>query len=174
MPMIADYRLNEARDAARMLASMTLDGLRSRDPAGARGNAINNMYRLLQGYRSHGFCGLMTSADRSVGDMKLALDETFAAVFGGVDPGAAIEGMKGVLRMVAYPVAGESPDPEDMACAERFFSAFLGNLDRVRVLAAPEMLDRKFSVVREGGESDARYQSRSELFGLLRESAMQG
>ena len=40
-----------------------------------------------------------------------------------------------------------------------------------RVLAAPDMLDRKLIVTREDGESDARYQSRCALFDTLLENA---
>jgi hypothetical protein len=40
-----------------------------------------------------------------------------------------------------------------------------------RVVAAPGLLKRKLTVVRRDGESDERYQSRRELFGLLRNHA---
>lgn len=40
-----------------------------------------------------------------------------------------------------------------------------------RVLAAPGMLDQRSAAVREDGESDLRYQSRSALFDLLAERA---
>jgi len=143
MPMMAAYEQNDARDAARLLATRTLEGLRGPVPARSLANAINNMYRLLQGYRSHGFYGyveqarsedegsmtsLLTSSDRNVGDLKHALDETFESVFHDEDPGAAIDRMKDVLRLAAYPVAGESPDPAEVARADRFFSALLDNL----------------------------------------------
>lgn len=143
MPMMAAYEQNDALDAARLLAVRTLEGLRCRDVGMSHGNAINNMYRLLQGYRSHGFYGyseearpedegamtsLLTTSDRNVADLKHALDETFDSVFRGVDPGEAIDGMKGVLRMVAYPAAGEDPDPEEVARAERFFAVLLDHL----------------------------------------------
>jgi len=55
MPMMAAYEQNDARDAARLLASMTLEGLRHDRNDALVGNAINNMYRLLVGYRAHGF-----------------------------------------------------------------------------------------------------------------------
>jgi hypothetical protein len=143
VPMMAAYEQSDARDAARLLATRTLEGLRCRDPAGSLGNAIDNMYRLLQGYRSHGFFGyveqarseeegsmtsLLTSSDRNVSDLKRALDDTFKSVFQDLDPGTAIDGMKRVMRIAAYPEAGESPDPAEVARAERFFSVLLDNL----------------------------------------------
>ena len=142
MPMMAAYEQNDARDAARLLASRTLEGLSRSDPERSLGNAINNMYRLLQGYRSHGFLGyveqarsedegsmtsLLTSSDRNVGDLKHALDETFATVFQG-DAGAAIDAMKDVLRMAAYPEWGKNPDPAEVDRAKRFFSVLLEKL----------------------------------------------
>jgi hypothetical protein len=42
------------------------------------------------------------------------------------------------------------------------------------VVAAPGMLDRKLTVVRQAGESDARYQARQELFDFLVETAKGG
>lgn len=143
MPLMAAYEQNDARDAARLLAIRTFEGLERSDPTPTVGNAINNMYRLLQSYRSHGFYGyleqgrsedegsttsLLTSSDRHVGDLKRALDETFQTVFQGEDPGTAIDGMKGVLRKAAFPAAGGSPDPKDVARAQRFFSTFLEKL----------------------------------------------
>ena len=71
---------------------------------------------------------LLTSSDRNVGDLKHALDETFASVFQGQDPGAAIDGMKSVLRMTAYPEVGESLDPAEVTRVVRFFEVFLEKL----------------------------------------------
>jgi len=42
---------------------------------------------------------------------------------------------------------------------------------RPRVIAAPELLDRPFTVVREEDDTDASYDSRCELFALLVEAA---
>jgi hypothetical protein len=143
MPLMAAYEQNDARDAARLLATMTLEGLRHdrRDPL--VGNAINNMYRLLQGYRAHGFYGyveerrpddetsmtsLLTSAERNVGELKHALDETFGSVFEGQDPGKAIDDMKVILRMTAYPREGETLDTAEVARVEAFFSTLVDKL----------------------------------------------
>lgn len=143
MPMMAAYEQNDAVDAARLLATRTLEGLRKPSPSPYYGNAINNMYRLLQGYRAHGFYGyvepalsedegsmtsLLTSSDRNVGDLKHALDEAFQRVFHDQDPDSAIDGMKDVLRMVAYPEEGEVPDPEELSKADQFFTVFLERL----------------------------------------------
>jgi hypothetical protein len=144
MPLMAAYEQNDARDAARLLATMTLEGLRDDRHDALVGNAINNMYRLLQGYRAHGFYGyveeqrseedtsmtsLLTSSDRNVGDLKHALDATFGSVFEGQDPGQAIEDMKVVLRMTAYPREGETPDTAEVARAETFFSTLVDKLE---------------------------------------------
>lgn len=143
MPLMAAYEQNDARDAARLLATMTLEGLRHDRNDVLVGNAINNMYRLLQNYRAHGFYGyvegphveeegsmtsLLSSNERNVGDLKHALDETFGSVFNGQDPGKAIDGLKVVLRMIAYPKEGETPDTGEVARADEFFSLLLDKL----------------------------------------------
>jgi hypothetical protein len=73
---------------------------------------------------------LLTASDWNVGDLRRALDESFCLVFPGEDPGTVIDHMKLVLRMVAYPHAGETPDPADVARAEKFFTVLL---DRLKV-----------------------------------------
>lgn len=143
MPMMAAYEQNDARDAARLLASMTLEGLRQDRQDALVGNAINNMYRLLVGYRAHGFYGysegaqaeddgaltsLLTSTDRNVADLKHALDAAFGSAFAGSDPGKAIDEMKVVLRMTAFPREGEHPNVTDVARTETFFTALLDKL----------------------------------------------
>lgn len=143
MPLMASYEQNDARDAARMLATMTLDGLRHTRDASLVGNAINNMYRLLRDYRAHGFYGyveehrvddetsmtsLLTSSERNVGDLKVALDEAFGSVFQGEDPAMVIDGMKQTLRMTAFPKEGDEPNLEEQARLEQFFSTLVDKL----------------------------------------------
>lgn len=141
MPMMAAYEQNDARDAARMLAHRTLAGIRAED--NAAGNAIENMYRLLQGYRSHGFYGygekapsddeaslsLMMSTDRNVGELKLALDHAFVVVFDDADRGAAIDRMKQVFLSSAYPEEGARAEPADREQTEQFLKALLDSLE---------------------------------------------
>lgn len=144
MPLMAAYEQNDARDAARLLASMTLAGLRDNDHGASINNAINNMYRLLVGYRAHGFYGyadhagqedessmtsLRTSSDRNVGDLREALDAAFDTVFVGVDPDQAIEGMKVVLRMKAFPKPNDDPDEQAVERASYFFETLLQKLE---------------------------------------------
>ena len=143
MPLMAAYEQNDARDAARLLVDCTLKGLRHPESAPAAGNAINNMYRLLLGYGSHGFYGyvehprpedegsltsLLTSSDRNVGDLRQALDETFRSVFAGQNPAAAISNMKPVLRMAAFPAGDEKPNPEVVRQPEKFIEVLLERL----------------------------------------------
>lgn len=144
MPLMAAYDQNDARDAARLLATMTLEGLGSGYRGLAVGNAMNNMFRLLQGYRSHGFFGffetapaddevmqtssLLTSVDRNVADLKHALDESFVAVFNGQDPGEAIDDMKVVLRFAAYPSNEDVPDEGDKERTKAFLRTLLEKL----------------------------------------------
>lgn len=143
MPMMAAYEQNDARDAARLLASMTLEGLRHDRNDALVGNAINNMYRLLVGYGSHRFYGycedshseedgaltsLLTSSDRNVADLKLALDAAFGSAFAGSDPSKAIEEMKVVLRMTAFPREDDHPDAAEVARTETFFTTLLDRL----------------------------------------------
>jgi hypothetical protein len=45
---------------------------------------------------------------------------------------------------------------------------------RPRVLAAPGMLDRKFTATRQPDDTDAEYEARCKLFDVLLESAKQG
>lgn len=144
MPLMAAYEQNDARDAARQLAVRTLAGLRGAQHGPGLGNAINNMYRLLQGYRSHGFYGfvdhvhpeeevsmtsLLTSSDRNVGDLREALDQTFHSVCGEQDPANVIDEMKLVLRMVAYPAEGDDVDPGERERLAKFFETLLQNLE---------------------------------------------
>jgi hypothetical protein len=142
--MMAEYEHNDARDSARMLASRTLEGLRHLEKAPEHENAINNMYRLLQGFRSHRFYGyvepvrpegeqtlssMQGSFDRNVGDLKAALEKAFRQAFDGREPGAAIDDIKVVLRAVAYPEPGLSPDPNEVLRTAEFFEVLLDNLD---------------------------------------------
>ncbi len=144
MPLMAAYEHNDARDSARLLASRTLEGLRHRDRAPALENAINNMYRLLQGYRSHRFYGyveqtpsddershssMLRSSDRNVGDLKQALEEAFRSAFADQDPKIAIDGMKVVLQTLAYPEEGSIVDPVEVQRTTRFFEVLLQNLE---------------------------------------------
>ena len=140
--MIDPNQQTDAMETARLLAAKTLEGLR--DPIRADGNAINNMYRLLVNYRSHGFFGcvnqaqmteespvtsLMALSDQNLDDVRQSLDETFGNIFRGEDVGAVTGRLKGVLRAVAYPATGERADPEELVFAERFFSVFANKLE---------------------------------------------
>lgn len=139
MPMMAAYEQNDARDSARLLASMTLEGLDHPDRGPELKNAINNMYRLLNGYRSHGFYGcvdhdasdeqfnaLQASSDRNVGDLREAFEHTFSDVFNGAEPGEAIDAMKGVfLGVVDGQLVAASTD---IARTRQFLKTFLQQL----------------------------------------------
>lgn len=142
--MMAAYEHNDARDSTRLLACRTLEGLRHRDRAPSLENAINNMYRLLQGFRSHGFYGyvehapseeerslsaMLSPSDRNVGDVKHALANAFQSAFGEEDPRCAIDGMRTVLRIVAYPEDGGTLDPAEVERTTRFFEALVQNLE---------------------------------------------
>lgn len=141
MPMMAAYEQNDARDAARMLALRSLAGIRAEDQSA--GNAIENMYRLLQGYRSHGFYGygetspsdddaslsLMTSTDRNVGELKVALDHAFDVAFNHSDLGLAIDRMKQVFLSSAYPDTGAHAEAVDRDQTVRFLTALLDSLE---------------------------------------------
>lgn len=127
-----------------MLASRTLEGLRDYERGPEHENAINNMYRLLQGFRSHRFYGYVEpvlpegeatlssmhgSSDRNVGDLKSALEVAFSKAFAGKEAGAAIDDIKMVLRAVAYPEPGSNLHPGEVRRTTEFFEVLLHNLE---------------------------------------------
>ncbi len=138
MPMMAAYQQNDARDSARLLASMTLEGLNNPKRGQELGHAINNMYRLLNGYRSHSFYGyvdhevredqfssLLANSDRHIGELRAAFDHSFTLVFDGKEPSEAIDAMKSVLQGV---VRDQEVDPVPLGKTKDFFVQFLSCL----------------------------------------------
>ncbi len=138
MPMMAAYEQNDARDSARLLASMTLEGLNDPTRGGELSNAINNMYRLLNGYRSHSFYGyvdhetredqfssLLANSDRHIGELKAAFDDSFSSIFDGKEPAEAIDAMKSVLQGVVRDLPIER---EPLDKTREFFVHFLSRL----------------------------------------------
>jgi hypothetical protein len=143
VPLMAAYEQNDARDSARLLAVRTLEGLEGRHQSELVSNAINNLYRLLIGYRSHGFYGcaepvrsdddvsmtaMLTSTDRNVSDLRSALDKAFESAFGNQDVGRAINHMKVVLRTAAYPADSDLLDQEALVKTKQFLQELLKNL----------------------------------------------
>lgn len=147
MPMMAVHEQNDARNSARLLARMALSGIEDRASAPSMATAMNNMYRLLEGYRSHGFfalddeagqkddyslTSLLPPAERHVGEVKAAFDQTFQVLFQDVPPDAALDSIESVLRFVTYPDKGPEPDVMEVDRAREFFGVFLGNLQQSR------------------------------------------
>lgn len=144
MPMMAAYEQNDARDAARQLASRTLQGLSGTPSTPLMGNAINNMFRLLQSYSAHRFYGfvdpigsdtedamssLLTSTDRNVVDLREALDATFDSYCGeDKDLEEFVDEMRGVLRIIAFPEKNEFIDDDERKRVKAFFETLLSNL----------------------------------------------
>jgi hypothetical protein len=143
VPLMAAYEQNDARDSARLLAVRTLEGLEGRHQSELVSNAINNLYRLLIGYRSHGFYGcaepvrsdddvsmtaMLTSTDRNVSDLRSALDKAFESAFVNQDVGRAINHMKVVLRTAAYPADSDLLDQEALVKTKQFLQELLKNL----------------------------------------------
>lgn len=140
MPMMAVYEQNDARHSARVLAGMTLQELEGRDEI--EETVLLNMFRLLDGFRSHAFYGIedeptpdddfsstsmMPSGERHIGEVRLALENTVEELGGNRDE--LLETVEGVLRFKAYPDLGQAGDNE-LKSTIAFFEALVKNLRR--------------------------------------------
>ncbi len=145
MPITAVHEQNDARGAVRLLATAAKDFIGNAPVALDKEVALNNVYRLLEAYKSNAFFGLeapvvqfpsdtaesltlLPPVERHVEDVRNALDHALRATFGKQSPEEALELVENVLRAIAYPQEHEQPSGDDRRKAKRFFEELIGNL----------------------------------------------
>jgi hypothetical protein len=147
MPIMAAHQRSDARGAARLLAGMALECINNPKVASDQEVALNNVYRLLESYRSDAFFGLepltqqrpqpssekltlVLPMERHVKEVKEALERARAAAFSGQSKDRAIASIEKVLRAVAYPKLKIRPKPSvnDRKQAALFFKKFIEQL----------------------------------------------
>jgi len=144
---MAAHERSDARGAARLLASMALDCIGNPAIAGDQEVALNNVYRLLESYRTNAFFGLespreqpthdaaekltlMPPMERHVKEVRDALEQARAAAFAGKSKDQAVALIEKVLRAVAYPNLKDRPKPsaQDRKKATLFFKKLVEQL----------------------------------------------
>lgn len=140
MPMMAVYEQNDARHSARVLAGMTLQELQGQDEI--EETVLLNMFRLLDGFRSHAFYGIedetipdddfsstsmMPSGERHISEVRAALERTIEELGGNRDE--LLETVEGVLRYKAYPDLGQA-GVDEVQSTIKFLGSLVNNLRR--------------------------------------------
>lgn len=145
MPIMAAHGQNDARVAARLLANTAMDCLRHPEGASQWQVALNNVYRLLESFRSNPFFGqeaplphttheapetlaLVPPAERHARDVRVAIERALEQAFPDEPRDQAIREVEKVLQGVAYPQKFEGPTQNDLERATHFFEALLRNL----------------------------------------------
>src|SRR5437016_740491 len=113
MPIMAAHGQNDARVAARLLASTAVDCLRDPEHAGEWEVTLNNVYRLLEAFRVNPFFGHDTPMsqdpqagetlafqpiERHVQDVSRAIEQAIGVSFQGHTKDQAIKEVENVLR----------------------------------------------------------------------------
>lgn len=135
---------NDARIAARLLASTAVDCLRDPTSAAEREVALNNVYRLLEAYKLNPFFGLEAPArqdvhagetfaqiqpmERYVNEVRLAIEQAIGAAFVGQSKQQAIDEVENVLRGIVYPQRYANPTQQQLSKATQFFQEVLSRL----------------------------------------------
>jgi hypothetical protein len=142
--MAADGR-NDARGAARLLAHAAKECVENPNLAPAREVALNNVYRLLEAYKTNALFGheplarrypqgsaamltLMPAAERHVVDVREAMEQAVGDVFANQPKKQAIESVESVLRAVVYPQNFGQPSEQERTKVANFFDRFLQHL----------------------------------------------
>jgi hypothetical protein len=147
MPIMAAHERSDARGAARLLASMALECIDNPKVASDQEVALNNVYRLLESYRSDAFFGrepltqqrsqgnaekltLIPPMERHVREVREALERARVAAFSGQSKDKAIASIEKVLRAMAYPKVKNKPklSMSDRKQAALFFKTFIEQL----------------------------------------------
>lgn len=141
MPIMAAQGRNDARTAARMLASAAIRCLESPGSVPSHVTVLNNVYRLLESYRVNTFFGVTAAPDystgstafshppleRNVGAVRNVLREAVKSTFTDRTDDEAISEIEKVIEGVAYPKRGQ-PSAADKARTVRFFSEVVERL----------------------------------------------
>jgi hypothetical protein len=143
MPIMAAHDENDARGSARVLASTVRKCI---DDAGGRRRPLsflNNLYMMLEDYRSHGFVGfayepssargpealtLLPPTERHVQDLRFALDRALEEAYRGTEKDVALDRVESVLKSVAYPDDNKTADEADRRTVSEFLRVFIDNL----------------------------------------------
>ena len=145
MPIMAAHGQNDARVAARLLASTAVDCLRDPATAGQWEVALNNVYRLLESFRINQFFGheapsrksphgapetlsLVPPMERHVKEVRLALAKALDVTFADQPRDEAIVAVEKVLQGLAYPHKFGEPSHDELQRATRFFEGVLEHL----------------------------------------------
>jgi hypothetical protein len=145
MPIMAAHNRNDARGAARLLASAARDSIANPAVARDREVALNNVYRLLEAFRVNAFFDtdlstrqypqgaaetltLMPPIQRNQEYVRDALESAIQSAFADQSRDRAIEIVENVLRAVSYPNDFQMPSVDDQRKAARFFDELLRNL----------------------------------------------
>jgi hypothetical protein len=145
MPIMASHGRSDARGTAQLLASMALDCIGNPASAGEQRVGLNNVYRLLQSYKSNRSFGLepppelaVRSAtekltlrrpiERHVNNVRNAMEDALSQAFSGEPKERAIQAVESVLQSVAIPNSGQAPSAQDRERTVQFFEHFLQRL----------------------------------------------
>lgn len=144
MPIMASHGRSDARGTARLLAHMALELIDNPKKGTSREVALNNMFRLLQSFRSDVFFGqeppvnsreaaadkltLRPPEEQNVQFVKEALEHATARAFSEQSKDEAIETIERVLRWLAYPKKASQPSEPDRLRTSAFFRELIERL----------------------------------------------
>lgn len=146
MPIMAAYEHSDARGSTRQLVGAVRSYVTgSYTRLDYQQVTLNNLFRLLEAYRSHGFQSyeyqsesergpesltLLPATDSNLAELRTAISEAISSAFRDASENDAVDRIENVLRAVAYPDEEQS-DPEDRARATAFLDTLAGKLDAV-------------------------------------------
>ena len=147
MPIMAANDQNDARGSAVVLANTAKRCVDAVQAPAKHVAALNNLFRLLEAYRSHRFLGfeyephaargtesltLLPPMERHVLDLRDALDKAIGDVYSDEDKNSALDSIENVLRSVAYPEKSLTSKESDRTRVSTFLETFIHNLYVVR------------------------------------------
>lgn len=141
---MASHGRSDARGTARLLANMALSSIADPRIGASHEVALNNMFRLLQSFRTDIFFGqeappnsrevvadkltLRPPEEQNVRLVKEALEQATARAFGGQSKNEAIEIVERVLRWLAYPKKALEPPEVERTRVSVFFRELVERL----------------------------------------------
>jgi hypothetical protein len=144
MPIMAAHGQSDARGTARLLANMALSSISHPESSESQEVALNNMYRLLQSFRTDRFFGHEAPASRqtptekltlrppeeqNVRQVKEALQQATEIAFTGESKDAALEAIERVLLWIVYPAkVSQAPSESDRSRTATFFRELVARL----------------------------------------------
>lgn len=144
MPIMAAQDQNDARGTVRLLATAAKDFLGDSAIALDRDVTLNNVYRLLEAYRTHPFFGLevplkstddtpealtlMPPPERHVDDVHDALQDALGASFKNSTPHESLDLIERVLKALAGVKDAGQPSNEDREKTRDFFDKLINSL----------------------------------------------